>query len=173
MCECASKMDFMKYQKGDKIDVKILSINKDEKNTWFELTRHPDHMKAKDLDESRPVLQYDDIKVGKKYQAVVLAQPGASEGSINLKNSCPIIIQVSPFVRGLVPFDKIVKTQDLVDHGFTYLSGAPHLQLGSQVEVEYLGDKKFSICNEKPKLEKNSLVICRYIKSIYGRGVTV
>jgi hypothetical protein len=43
-------MDFMKYQKGDKIDVKVLSINKDEKNTWFELTRHPDHIEAKDLE---------------------------------------------------------------------------------------------------------------------------
>ena len=84
-----------------------------------------------------------------------------------------MIVQLSPFVRGLVPFDKIVKTQDLVNHGFTYLSGAPHLQLGSQIEVEYLGDQKFAISNEKVKLEKNQLVTCRFIKSIYGRGVTV
>lgn len=81
---------------------------------WFEVTRHPKHMaKLEGLDDAQKklsLLQSDQLKTGKVYKdALIIAQPsvtedGASE-SVNLRNSCPLIVQVSPFARGLVPFD--------------------------------------------------------------------
>jgi hypothetical protein len=82
-------------------------------------------------------------------------------------------VQASPFTRGLVPFNKILPIKDLQEQGSTFITGAPHLQLGSQVEVSYLGNKQFAINDEKEKLAKGNVVTCRFIKSIFGRGVTV
>ena len=63
-----------------------------------------------DAQKRRSLLSVDQLEEGQVYKdALVLAQPNVTEDgvseSVNLRNSCPLIVQISPFVRGLVPFD--------------------------------------------------------------------
>lgn len=186
MIECGSQIEFNKYARGDQIEVKILKKGQvDHGTSWFELTRHPKHMaKLEGLDETQKkvsMLQSEDLKAGKVYKdALILAQPSVSEDgsseSVNLRNSCPLIVQVSPFVRGLVPFDQIVSTQELAQFGSSYLEGgAQKLKAGSRADVRYMGNGRFSMLlkEDKSELEIGRLVTARFIKVVPGKGVSV
>lgn len=102
---------------------------------------------------------------------------GPTTGStLNLRNSKPLQVQVSVHIRGAIPFNHIVATEELAKFG----SGALHAQKltgGSQVKVTYLGDGNFSLLRDASKvpktLQKGDLVTARLVKIVRGRGVTV
>jgi len=77
------------------------------------------------LDPESPVVTEADLKDGSKYKATIV--------SINFKYSEPIQIQLSPFVRGSIPFDHMINPSDL---SAAFME--TKYSVGQQVEVTYL-----------------------------------
>ena len=103
--------------------MKILKVTHDESRgrTWIELTRNENHMqRVQGLDSEllkKMVWSNEDLKVGQKYSAMIISSSWEKEEPMNLKFSHPIHVQVSPFVRGSIPFDKIVSVEELAKFG--------------------------------------------------------
>jgi len=51
------------------------------------------------------------------YDAVIISSTWDSQDALNLKLSEPIHIQLSPFVRGKVPFNQILGVDELAKFG--------------------------------------------------------
>jgi len=94
--------------------------------TFVELTRALKHMQKLDgLDPDCPVITEADLKADQKYKATIV--------SINFKYSEPIQVQLSPFVRGSIPFDHMINPSDL---SAAFME--TKYSVGQQVDVKYL-----------------------------------
>lgn len=161
---------------GDRIEAKILSVKEEGKRTWIELTRKEKHMeKMQGLDEeelSKMIEKESDLTVGKKYQALILSCSNQEELPMNLKFSHPMLLQISPFVSGTVPFNQIVSSENLQEFGYII---SKH-KVGQKVEATYLGNGQFSLLEKLPKqkdYKKGDLLTARFVKHVPGKGVTV
>ena len=95
---------------------------------WVELSRSD--LNTKEI-SANSLLELSDLVEGKTYKnALILQHPSIDSSSVNLRNSCPLIVQLSPFVTGLVPYNEIIGTKALLEHGSSYLTGNPDLQAG-------------------------------------------
>lgn len=95
------------------------------------------------------------------------------EEAVNLKQSLPMQVAVSSFIRGQVPFNKIVSTQDIATHGSQIIL-SKKFKVGQSIEAKYLGNGLFSLIeDDKKKFQKGDLVTVRYVKNMGGRGITV
>jgi len=121
LLECSSITEFKSMAVGDRIEAKILKISQEGDRTWIELTKKHQHMtKIQGLDEeemAKLVMSMADLKVGQKYSAMVSSCDFEKDQPINLHFSQPIQLQISPFVRGSVPFNQIVPTSTLAKFG--------------------------------------------------------
>lgn len=61
----------------------------------------------------KTVMSETDLKIGQKYSALIVSSSWDKEEPVNLKFSHPIQVQVSPFVRGSIPFNQIVPVEEL------------------------------------------------------------
>ena len=117
MIECQGAKEFNRFAVGDRIEAKILSVKEEGKRTWIELTRREKHMeKMQGLDEeelSKLVTKEADLTAGKKYKAMVLSCSHQEQQAVNLNFSHPMLLQISPFVSGTVPFNQIVASENL------------------------------------------------------------
>ena len=160
MTECASYKEFTTSTVGDRIDVKILKVTEDEANgrTWVELTRNQKHMqKLVGLDQAQldqTPLSVDALKVGKKYEVVILSCSMQQEQAINLKFSEPMLVQVSPFVRGTVPFNQIAETGELAKHGSQIIM-SKNYKVGQTISASYLGRGQFSLLTHSGESDKS------------------
>lgn len=188
MIECQGPNEFKQYVVGDRIEVKILKVTHEESKdrTWIELTRNENHMqKVQGLDAEelkKMAMSNEDLKIGKKYSALIVSSSWEKEEPMNLKFSHPIHLQVSPFVRGSIPFNQIVAVEELAKHGSQILL-SKKFKVGQRVEVTHIGNNEFSLLSKteeaakktkkSSKYQKGDLVIARYVKHVRGRGVTV
>ena len=188
MIECQRSNEFKQYVVGDRIEAKILKVTHDESKgrTWIELTRNENHMqKVQGLDAEelkKTVMSNEDLKIGKKYSALIVSSSWEKEEPVNLKFSHPIHVQVSAFVRGSIPFNQIVPVEELAKHGSQILL-SKKFKVGQRVEVTHIGNNEFSLLSnngdvakktkKSSKYQKGDLVITRYVKHVRGRGVTV
>lgn len=157
--------EFHSYSVGDRIEAKILQISKPSMSgarTFVELTRSLNHMEYDGLDPESPVVTEADLKDGSKYKATIV--------SINFKYSEPIQIQLSPFVRGSIPFDHMINPSDL---SAAFME--TKYSVGQQVEVTYLEKNQFSLLKNtgKQNRKRGDLVTVRYVNSVKGKGMTV
>ena len=145
---------------------------------WIELTRNSKHMaKLKGLDEEvvkATPNTLEELKVGQQYSAMVVSCSYEKEEAMNLKYSQPIQLQVSPYLRGSVPFNHIISPSDLVKFGYV----TAKVKVGDRMEVTYIGNQNFSMLIEnsgvkKTANKKGDLVAVRFVKYIVGKGVTV
>ena len=94
---------------------------------------------------------------------------------INLKFSSPMLVQVSPFVRGSIGFDQLASIENLAKFGPEIIMNQKYF-IGKSIPVTYIGKGQFSLLdkqNKKGAPKKGDLVVARYVKHIGGRGVTV
>lgn len=92
-----------------------------------------------------------DLKIGKEYQAQIISCSSHKEEALNLKYSSPLQIQVSPFIRGSIPFSQIVSTDDLVKHGSEIIK-SKKFTVGQMVTATFIGDGSFSLLEKDEAL---------------------
>jgi len=117
----------------------------------------------------------DSLKVGSKYNAMVISCSMVKNEPINLKFSSPMLVQVSPFVRGSIGFDQLTTIESLAKFGPEIIMNQKYF-IGKSLSVTYIGKGQFSLLdkqNKKGAPKKGDLVVARYVKHIGGRGVTV
>lgn len=101
--ECKTSKEFDQCKPGDKIECKILKVSKENNKTWIELSRRKEHLKMKDgLDQDKlRLLSFDTMPSnGDVIEALVT--------EVNPQYSCPISIQVSPFIHSQIHFSDCI-----------------------------------------------------------------
>lgn len=92
-----------------------------------------------------------------------------------MKFSQPMLVQVSPFVRGSIPFNQIVEVEELAKYGSEIIM-SKKFKVGKTISAIYIGKGQFSLISQETKekqKKKGDLVTARYVKHNKGRGVTV
>lgn len=169
--ECQSGAEFDGFSVGENIKTKILKISQDKAKTWIELTRKREHLNrpGDQLDQtllSKTLMSVEDLKEGQQYEALIT--------DVNYAYSSPFQIQVSPFIRSSVSFDKIVNADTLIQEGSSILQ---KYRKGASVKVYYTAEGEFSLVKtpsqKGKKLEKGDVSVVRLVKGVAGKGVTV
>ena len=113
--ETSSKRDeFQQMKPGDRIEAKILKKVDVKGRTMIELTRRSEHMKAGDgLNEDLcKLLSLDTLKNGQEVEALVT---DVVASDIATRVSCPVQVQVSPFVHSAMLFSELLDAETLRD----------------------------------------------------------
>ena len=79
-------------------------------------------------------MSVNDLKQGQQYNGIIVSSSWDSSEPVNYKVSKPIQIQISPFVRGSIPFNQIVDIDYLTKHGVQGKS----FKIGKKVSVKYM-----------------------------------
>jgi hypothetical protein len=78
---------------------------------------------------------------------MIISSSWDKEEPINVKFSQPIHLQISPFVRGSIPFNQIAPIGEIASHGAQILL-AKKFKVGQRIEVTYLGQSRYSLIGQ-------------------------
>ena len=97
---------------GDKIEAKILRKTVENGRTMVELTKRSEHMKAECLDESLvKLLSFETLQNGQQVEAIIT---DVVSEEIATQVSCPIQVQISPFIRYSLLFSDILDAKAIM-----------------------------------------------------------
>tara|TARA_B110000285_G_C14980503_1_gene541126 strand:+ start:834 stop:1037 length:204 start_codon:yes stop_codon:yes gene_type:complete len=65
-----------------------------------------------------------------------------------------MLVQVSPFVRGTVPFNQIAETGELAKHGSQIIMSKKY-KVGQTISASYLGRGQFSLLTHSGESDKS------------------
>lgn len=171
----AKRNEFEQMKPGDKIEAKILRKSEEKGRMMIELTQRREHMKADSLDESlTKLLSFDTLTEGQQVEAIV-TDVVAEE--IATKVSCPVQVQVSPFIRSQLLFSDILDAKAVMAESTVPSIGAyiaSHFKVGQRISLTYSQGKFLqSKASTKKTYEKGDLAVVRFVKAVKGYGVTV
>jgi len=139
----------------------------------IELTRRPEHMKADVLNEDLcKLLSLDTLTNGQEVEGLI-SDVVASE--IATKVSCPVQVQVSPYVHSSLLFSDLLDAEALLESPQSigeYISST--YKTGKRIKLVY-SNGKFQVGQKKASSahQKGDLAVVRFVKAIKGFGVTV
>lgn len=106
------KDEFEQLKPGDKISAKILKKFEERGRTMIELTKRREHMAADGLDKDLvKLLSLETISNGQTVDGYITDVVPAD---IATKVSCPVQVQISPFVRSQLLFSDILDPQAIL-----------------------------------------------------------
>ena len=170
----AKKNEFGSMKPGDRIEAKVLRKFEEKGRTMIELTRRPEHMKCDEgLDQSLVrLLTLDSIQNGQEVEALVT---DVVSEDIATRVSCPVQVQVSPFVRSQLLFSDILDPQVFRSDPGSSIGGyiTKSFKVGQRIKLTYSNGKFSTGGSGTAQKAKGDLVFVRFVKAIKGYGITV
>lgn len=175
----AKRNEFEQMKPGDKIEAKILRKSEEKGRMMVELTQRREHMKADGLDESlTKLLSFDTLVEGQQVEALIT---DVVPEEIATKVSCPVQVQVSPFIRSQLLFSDILDAKAVIAESTVPSIGAyitAHFKVGQRISLTYsqgkfLNSKATGKTAANKSYEKGDLAVVRFVKAVKGYGVTV
>jgi hypothetical protein len=175
--ECKTEKEFGQLKPGDKIETKILKMSKENNKTWIELSRRKEHMKIKDgLDQDKiRLLSLDTMPSnGDVIEALVT--------EVAPKHSCPVSIQVSPFIHSQLLFSDCITTDEAqTQNGSMQDLLSKKYKVGTTINVVYRPGGVFVEAAvqqtrknaSQKKYKRGDLCVVRFVKSVKSYGITV
>lgn len=172
----AKRNDFEQMKPGDKIEAKILRKTVENGRTMVELTKRREHMKAEGLDETLvKLLSFDTLQNGQQVEAIIT---DVVSNDIATQVSCPVQVQVSPFIRSSLLFSEILDAKTILAQTLPSISSyvTSNFKIGQRILLTHTQGRFIhsqSAKKESNSYEKGELVVVRFVKYLKGFGVTV